>query len=622
MAANTVNFFQPGTESAVDANAILRQRELAKMLMQQGVQGQGGQMVGAHYVPPSPLSYVTQLASALTGKYLGDKADERELTLGQQIRARNAAEAQAFTQAMQGTPATPGRDIPPLTPNDDEGNAMPVARQEGTAAKPPDQTRALAMALQSQNPMLQQLAPEIIKRQMDAAELKSALQAAGITPSGAPAAGANGSMPGGAGTGLPEGISPQAFALTLARNPQAQALGKMIQDANKPQTLAEGGTLVTPGGRIIMTAPKTEAGIAVQGGQAVPIPGFAEAQASRAGQIAKAEAVARDPYAALVQVNTAEGPRMMTPAQARTLAQGNVPDGGVGNGGGPVNGRPIPNPMAPRPEDTDRGLIYKQELDAAAQRLSAAQQAGDPAAAARAQQDIAGLLKEVKSNRIQVPQEATPSVAGSGRGGQGGPGIPLMSEEQKAYGEARAKGFAEQASNVQKTGQTGASMLRNLDQLRTLYSDPNVAKGALAENISGLKNIGASFGIDMKGLSSEQAAQAITNKMALDARSTADGGGMPGAMSDADRNFLKNLQPDLSKSPEGRAKIMDAMQRVAQRQIDVARLATEYEQRNGRLDAGFDRVVQDYAAKNQMFTQPTRGGGSKTDINELLRKYR
>lgn len=599
MATNNVNFFQPGTDAAIDSSSILRQREMAKMLMQRGIDPQQGQMVSGHYVAPSALSYVAQLASALGGRYLGDKADARELELGKQLRAQNASEAQQFAQALQGTPAQPGREIQPLTPNDDEGNPMPVAQAAGTPAVPGDVNRAIALAMQSQNPMVSGMAPELMKRQLDAAELQQALQAAGLGGGGGGGSPGGPGLAGAPGAGLPEGISPQAAALTLSRNAQANKLGSMIQDANKPQTLAEGGTLVTPGGRPIFTAPKTEAGITSSG---APVPGFQEAQARRAGLVAGAEAAARDPFAAPITVPTAGGPRMMTPAQVRQEAQG-----------GPVNGQPIQNPMAPRPGDTDRGMIYAQELRQAQQRLAQAQTPDDQR---RAQEDLAGIQKEIWSNRIQLP------AAGAGRGGQGGAGIPLQSDEQKSYGDARAKGFAEQASGIQKTGQTGASMLRDLDELRTLYSDPNVAKGALAESFSGLKNIGASFGVDMKGLSSEQAAQAITNKMALAARSTADGGGMPGAMSDADRNFLKNLQPDLSKSPEGRLKIMDAMQKTAQRQLDVARLANEYEQQNGRLDAGFDKVVRDYAAKNQMFTQATKGGGSKTDINDLLRKYR
>ncbi len=580
--AQMINFFQPGTEAAGDYGQIQRQREIAAALLKQGQASPQGQMVGGRYVAPSPMAYVAQLANALIGGHKQRSADDQEKELFQGMATRRTKEANEFMGALSGGTKT----IQPLTPNDDEGNPMPSTSTQVA----PDRSKALAIALQSQNPTLQGMGTEMMKRQMDTEELQSILSGAGIGGGQAPAGGA----PGGAPAGLPGGINPQAMALTLSRLPQAQKLGGMIQDASKPIPVTEGGTLFNQGtGQPMFTAPKTEPGISVQGGQAAPIPGFAAAQASRAGQIAAAEAAARDPYAAPVTVPTASGPRMMTPAQVRAEA----------TGGGPVNGQPIPRPMAPREGDTDRAQIFAQELQSAQQRFT---QAATPDDRRRAEADIAGIQKEIQSNRIQLPQGA-----GGGRGGQGGAGIPLMSEEQSAYGKERAKGFADMASTVQKTGQSGASMLRDLDELRTLYSDPNVAKGALAENISGLKNIGASFGVDMKGLSSEQAAQAITNKMALAARSTADGGGMPGAMSDADRNFLKNLQPDLSKSPEGRVKIMEAMQKVAQRQLDVARLATEYEQRTGRIDAGFDQAVRDYAAKNRMFTEAKKGGGFK-----------
>lgn len=77
--------------------------------------------------------------------------------------------------------------------------------------------------------------------------------------------------------------------------------------------------------------------------------------------------------------------------------------GAAGNGAGPVNGQPIRNPMAPRPEDADRPFIYSQERQAAQQRLQQAVQSGDPAAIARAQADVAGLEKEIQTNRIALP---------------------------------------------------------------------------------------------------------------------------------------------------------------------------------------------------------------------------
>jgi hypothetical protein len=360
----------------------------------------------------------------------------------------------------------------------------------------------------------------------------------------------------------------------------AARLATMVQDASKPINVAEGGTVYDPNtGKPIFTAPKTVAGISMQGGQAAPVPGFAEADARSAGLKAAAEAAARDKYAAPVTIPAQGGPRMVTPALAREMAGNNSQ-----------------TPVAP-----------------AMQGLPQAQPGMTSSFQGPAEQVlplIAGI-KDPQERANAFDAYARQLTGGGAMAGPGGPGIPLQTEEQSAYGTARAKDFAGQASNYSKGGQQGASTLRSLDELRTLYSDPNVAKGAAAENISGLKNLASSFGVDIKGLGSEQAAQAITNKMALDLRSTADGGGMPGAMSDADREFLKALTPNLTKSPEGRNKIMDAQQKVAQRNIDVARLANQYEQQNGRIDAGFDKVVQDYAAKNQLFTQPKAGGGFK-----------
>jgi len=600
MTTKPINFFTPGTDAAVDMDQIQRQRDMAALMMRSSFKPQEtqGQMVSGHYIPPSALSAVMPALNMLASNKINERADASQRKLAEALRARNTQEANDFMGAMSGAP---GRTIQPLTPNDDEGNAMPVAQ---AAAVPPDRNRAMALALQAQNPQIQAMGGELMKQQMAEATRRERLAAAGFPADGGGSSGAP------SGQGGMYGMDPRAVALQLSGDPELAKLGQNMLEAQKPQAQREGVIYArNPDGsmRVLLDTPKVDPNMQLQRGPSgqvtgvAPIPGATNAVAQLAGAEAGAQAAARDPYQPLVTVPTAGGPRMMTPAQARQEAGG-------GQAAAPgMTGRAGPTNAA------ERGM---------------ASQVADTLQGSQAQL-VEGLKRDLATpGAITNPQDrrnaeqylAQLQGAGAGRGGQGGapvgaqptgPGIALQSAEQKAYGETRAKGFAEQASGVQKGAQTGASMLRNLDELRTLYSDPNVAKGALAESFSGLKNVGASFGIDMKGLSSEQAAQAITNKMALDARSTADGGGMPGAMSDADRNFLKNLQPDLSKSPEGRVKIMDAMQKTAQRQIDVARLATEYEQRNGRLDAGFDKVVREYAAKNQMFTQAKPGGGFK-----------
>src|SRR4051812_49391931 len=97
--STAANFFQPGTDAGIDANSILRQRKMAELLSQQSMQDQPGQMVSNHYVAPSKLGFVTQIAQALAGRYLGDQADSREAELGRQLRQRNTEEAQQFTRA-------------------------------------------------------------------------------------------------------------------------------------------------------------------------------------------------------------------------------------------------------------------------------------------------------------------------------------------------------------------------------------------------------------------------------------------------------------------------------------------------------------------------------------------
>lgn len=629
--ATPVNFYQPGTDAALSENAILRQRAMAQAMMQTGQTPQSGQTVGNIYVAPSGLSYVNQLAQMLGGQFIASQADDKERALGQQVQAQRAGEAQAFMQAANGTPASSREVAGPAA----EGQSAPT---QTTAAVPGDMNKALALALQSQNPMLQGMAPEIMKRNMDAQELNQALAAAGITPGGsaAPAggapmgtgaiAGAPGAVPQAPGTGfapagggLPPGVSPQAAALLLSRNAQANKLGTVVQEASKPTVLAEGGTALTygPDGKLTPSyiAPKTEAGIGVspvpgQPGQfqANPVAGYGAAKAGIAGQVAGAESAARDPYSALVKVDTPNGPVMMTPAQARSAAGQGAPTPGMRGPVGPTN-------AAERGMAADVAQVSFDPVKEAAQvreMLSTPGIIKDPGDRQQAQQFLQKLEGMAANGGASNPAGAATGgpaqvTPGAGRG----VGIPLQTEQSQAYATSRAKSYAEQAPKLQQGGQDAAGTLRNLDTLETLYKDPNVAKGALAENISGLKNIGASFGIDMKGLSSEQAAEAITNKMALASRSTAEGGGMPGAMSDADRKFLANMQPGLTKTPEGRAQIIDASRKVAQRQIDVANMARQYEMKNGQLDLGFDQQLADYAAKNQMFTQPTKGGGFK-----------
>lgn len=131
-------------------------------------------------------------------------------------------------------------------------------------------------------------------------------------------------------------------------------------------------------------------------------------------------------------------------------------------GRGPVNGQPIPRPMAPRAGDTDRVAIFSQERRNAAQRLQEAQQSGDPAAISRAQSDVVNLEREIQSSRINLPpltasampvasRAPTPMIGpGAGRGvvnppAGGAAGAIDFSPAEKAAQEAERTRAVEQA---------------------------------------------------------------------------------------------------------------------------------------------------------------------------------
>lgn len=65
------------------------------------------------------------------------------------------------------------------------------------------------------------------------------------------------------------------------------------------------------------------------------------------------------------------------------------------------------------------------------------------------------------------------------------------------------------------------------------------------------------LGVDLGDVSRAEAAATIQNAAALKFRSTGDGGGMPGNMSDADREFLRSMTPGIETTPQGRKLVIE-----------------------------------------------------------------
>ena len=169
-------------------------------------------------------------------------------------------------------------------------------------------------------------------------------------------------------------------------------------------------------------------------------------------------------------------------------------------------------------------------------------------------------------------------------------------EEAKVVGGEMGKKFVD----IQNAGMTAAGKINNLTRLETLLS--GYETGRLAPIGKEIASYAASVGINIdKNLGNKEAAEALSNELALAARSTTGGAGMPGAMSDADREFLRNMVPSLSKTPQGNRAIIETQRRLAKRDVEVAKLAGEYRARNGTLDPGFFQQLQAWSDSNPLF---------------------
>jgi len=196
---------------------------------------------------------------------------------------------------------------------------------------------------------------------------------------------------------------------------------------------------------------------------------------------------------------------------------------------------------------------------------------------------------------------------------------PQETAESRKVGE----GFADQYMEIQKAGLNSQGKIARLDRMGQLLQGINTGK--LQPTVTQIAAVADSLGIKIdKDLGAKQAAMQLTNEMALQLRNPAGGAGMPGAMSDADRQFLMTMPPGLSQTPEGNVLIIETSKKLAQRDAEVAALARAYRKKNGHMDEGFLDDLLAFSEANPLFPQalprrPGQEGGQPQviDFSEL-----
>ncbi len=507
-----------------------------------------------------------------------------------------------------------------------------------------------AMKQQMMPLQLQQLQATVDRARQNSELLKSVM---GPLTSGAPGApGAAPGAPGVPGGGAAPGISGgppggglprQIQAMLLSGDKGMEAYAKAYLEQNKPIAAREGAPVINPStGEVIFFAPKLEPGMVpnYQNGKLSGVsnaPGYIPSMTERATAQERVKA-------GFDLVNTPPLSPNSPPTQGSRLqaleGAGAIPSGwqqlltnpspfdqtfaaaaqqaGVdpqdlkrlaitesslnpqavnrkdGNGGSfglmQINGQhaarfgmPIQNLMDPQTNIFIGAQLWKQALDQAGGDKEKAVQIYKGAVSPQGQQRVAGATGFVTGRPAGMSPAQEAQVAG-------------LRESAIDTAKANTK-FVSDLNKVSMTNPQKIAKFERVGQLLNQYEG-----GKLSAAGMDLAKLGNSLGIKIDSkLPNKEAAEALSKEIALELRSTAEGGGMPGAMSDADREFLRSMTPQVASTAEGRKQIIQSRVAVWKREMQVAEMARQYRKKYGQLDDDFHSQLAGWAERNPVF---------------------
>lgn len=176
---------------------------------------------------------------------------------------------------------------------------------------------------------------------------------------------------------------------------------------------------------------------------------------------------------------------------------------------------------------------------------------------------------------------------------------------QESAGVAESEGLAKQGLErieaIRQKAALASTQSASLDELERLLTQAYTGPGA--NTVLNLGRVGSLIGVaDDQKVSAAEAAQAISNRLALSLRNPAGGEGMPGAMSDADRAFLQSSIPSLQNTPDGWKQMIAFQRKLNEAAIDQAREVERFLAAGGKPRDVYAHM-QKYAERNPIFGQ-------------------
>lgn len=173
--------------------------------------------------------------------------------------------------------------------------------------------------------------------------------------------------------------------------------------------------------------------------------------------------------------------------------------------------------------------------------------------------------------------------------------------QEGKYDQTMGESLAKEYVSAQSAGAKASRDLASLRVMETAAADPNVYTGTGGNTINAVKKgFQSIFGVDVKGVSNAEVISNLASEIAVGNKDK-----LPGPMSDADRAFLVEMAPNLTKSPEGNRLIIQLGIAGKEWEAIRANVVRDYAaKRGGRLDAGV------YTALAEVDAQTTEKFGS------------
>ena len=190
-------------------------------------------------------------------------------------------------------------------------------------------------------------------------------------------------------------------------------------------------------------------------------------------------------------------------------------------------------------------------------------------------------------------------------------GTTINMGAEKAQDAEIGKAYGKQYVDLQASGRNAGAKMNTLALMEQAMNSPDFYSGVGGEGVKRANQFLGALGVrDVKAASGAEVFSALSNKVVLDQL----GGTLGAGVSNTDRDYITTIGPGLEKTPEGNKQLIGMYRSVAQREQQISKMAREYATKNGgRIDAGFDDLVDDYAKKNPLFPAAQASATAKSD---------